>query len=363
MKNRIDMAAFVAIVALAFAIAGCGDGKADKGGTDGKSGEAAEKQGAGENALSKLFGGALAKNNAEEADDDDDEDEDEEDEIAAREARMEAEMAKKTAEKAKKAQPKPDPVQEFLSKPPVKVETKTKTVTLPGGEKMEMVWCPPGTFVMGSPESEDGRARREHQIKVTLTKGFWIGKYEVTQRQYRSVIGKNPSLAKFQDDDLPVGIITWPLAEAFCQKIGARLPTSAEWEYACRAGTRTAYPWGDSCNGKEANCDGTSPCGTKEEGPNLEHPVKGGSYPPNAWGICDMNGNMMEWCSDLDESYDKDVKELVDPKGPAESRFNDRVIRGGSFYSGAKGCRSAWINSESPRFLTGDFGLRIVMDE
>ena len=341
---RIDIAAITAaIITLVFAIAGCGDGTADNSRHAGKSG--------GEGAETGLSGGTSAKTGGSEADDEDEEKE--EKKVVSRRSRKET----------KKDPPKPDPVQEFLSKPPVKVETKTKTITLPGGEKMEMVWCPPGTFVMGSPESEKGRTSRERQIKVTLTKGFWIGKYEVTQRQYKSVIGKNPSLAKFQDDDLPVGIITWLLADDFCKKVGARLPTSAEWEYACRAGTRTAYPWGDSCNGKEANCNGTAPCGTKEEGPNLERPVKGGTYAPNAWGICDMNGNMEEWCADLDESYDKDVKELVDPKGPAESRFNDRVIRGGSFYNGARACRSAWISSESPRNLSGDFGFRIVMDE
>ena len=207
--GKVIMAA--AIITLAFAIAGCGDGNADNARQSGKSG--------GEGVESGLSGGTPAKTGGSEADD---EDKEEKEEVVSRKSRKEAE----------KAPPKPDPVQEFLSKPPVKVETKTKTITLPGGEKMEMVWCPSGTFVMGSPESEKGRARREHQIKVTLTKGFWIGKYEVTQRQYKSVIGKNPSLAKFQDDDLPVGIITWPLADAFCQKVGARLPTSAEWEYA-----------------------------------------------------------------------------------------------------------------------------------
>ena len=244
---------------------------------------------------------------------------------------------------------------------------KTKKITLPGGEEMELVWCPPGTFMMGSPESEKGRFRsNEHQIKVTLTKGFWIGKYEVTQKQYKSVMGKNPSLAKFQNDDLPVGIITWILADEFCKKVGqgARLPTSAEWEYACRAGTTTAYPWGDSCNGKEANCVGTRPCGTEEQGPDLKRPVKGGSYAPNPWGICDMCGNMMEWCADWEKSYDSDVKELVDPKGSAERTFG-RVIRGGSFRSAAGSCRSAWNNYESagPNCLEHDFGFRIVVDE
>lgn len=242
---------------------------------------------------------------------------------------------------------------------------KTKTITLPGGATMEMIWCPPGTYMMGSPKTEKGRANRERQIKVTLTKGFWLGKYEVTQKQYKSVIGKNPSKADFQGDNLPVGIITWPLADEFCKAVGqgARLPTSAEWEYACRAGTETAYPWGDSCNGKEANCDGTLPCGTDEEGPNHERPVECGSYPANPWGFCDMNGNMLEWCFDRDKSYGSDVKELVDPKGDEEE--TDRVLRGGSFLSSASGCRSAWRSSDSPGKynLHTEYGFRIAMDE
>ena len=258
------------------------------------------------------------------------------------------------------AAPERNPV---VAKP---VKTKTKTITLPGGETMEMIWCPPGTFTMGSPKNEKGRSRNEQEFKVTLTKGFWLGKYEVTQRQYKSVTGKNPSLAKFQDDDLPVGIITWTLADAFCKAVGqgARLPTSAEWEYACRAGTTMPYPWGESCNGTQANCNGTSPCGTQEEGPNLERPVKGGSYPPNPWGFCDMNGNMMEWCSDWETSYDKNLKELVDPKGAAEPTCG-RVIRGGSFKFSASRCRSAWFGYETPgqSTLESDFGFRLAMDE
>ena len=242
---------------------------------------------------------------------------------------------------------------------------KTKTLTLPGGETMVMVWCPPGTFMMGSPKTEKGRADRERQIKTTLTKGFWIGKYEVTQKQFYTVTGKYPGKEEFRGDDLPVGMITWPLADEFCKAVGqgARLPTSAEWEYACRAGTETAYPWGDSCNGKEANCDGTRPCGTDEKGPNLERPVKGGSYMPNPWGICDMNGNMMEWCFDRDKSYDRDVKELVDPKGDDTETL--RVIRGGSFMSRPQGCRSGWRYYDNPgiRNLNSDYGFRIVVDE
>lgn len=147
----------------------------------------------------------------------------------------------------------------------------TKTLTLPGGATMELIYVAPGTFTMGSPSSEAGRFDDETQHQVTLTKGFWFGKYEVTQRQWRSVMGNNPS--RFKGDDRPVETISWDDCQKFIQKVnarlkcGARLPTEAEWEYACRAGTTTAYSWGNALNGDKANCNGHFPCGTTVKGP------------------------------------------------------------------------------------------------
>ena len=143
---------------------------------------------------------------------------------------------------------------------------ETCTVTLPGGAKMEMIWCAPGSFKMGSPPGEPGRFSSETLHSVTLTKGFWLGKYEVTQAQWESVMGKNPS--KNKNAELPVESVTWEDCDAFCKKVGggARFPTEAEWEYACRAGTKTAFYWGTSLNGDKANCKGEYPCGTKEKG-------------------------------------------------------------------------------------------------
>ena len=240
---------------------------------------------------------------------------------------------------------------------------KTKTVTLPGGVTMEMIYCPPGTFTMGSPENEPGRRSTYdvHQIKVTLTKGFRLGKYEVTSRQYKAVMGGKPA----EGDDLPRCSVSWRDADAFCRKVGggARLPTEAEWEYACRAGSTTAYPWGGSCNGVEANCDGTSPCGTEAKGPNLGHPVKGGSYKPNAWGFYDMNGNMREWCSDWRVLYDDDVANLTDPKGATEKESMVKVLRGGSYIDEAHRIRSAYRGFGDSRELVMANGFRMAMDE
>ena len=238
---------------------------------------------------------------------------------------------------------------------------KTKTITLPGGAKMEMIWCPPGTLTMGSPECEAARTPSfERQIKVTFTKGFWLGKYEVTKRQYKSVMGTSPS--DEVDDDLPVGDLKWLDAYEFVRKVGngARLPTDAEWEYACRAGTTTAYPWGDSCNGKEANCDGEWPYGTQEKGPKIGKPVKGGTYPPNAWGFCDMNGNMKEWCSDFLTSWPKEEKELTDPAGQSGTT---KALRGGSFRDPARFCRTAYRSSFDPDQGQPHLGFRMVMDK
>ena len=246
---------------------------------------------------------------------------------------------------------------------------KTKTVTLPGGATMEMIWCPPGTYMMG--RRKDSPCQESHdvcpQIKVTLTKGFWLGKYEVTQAQWKSVMGKNPSDSESFGDDLPVNNMSWDDAVAFVKKVGngARLPTDAEWEYACKAGTDTVFHWGDTCNGTEANCNGTKPFGTEKKGPNIGHAVKVGSYRPNAWGFHDMAGNVAEWCNDRHADYYLvHPKELTDPKG-GDSTVRYRTVRGGCFYSyvSATSCRSVQRSMMSPDWPKAYVGFRLAMDE
>ncbi len=347
-------------------------------------------------------------------------------------------------------------------------------ITLPGGAEMEMIWCPPGEFMMGSPDTEEGRCDDEILHRVTLTEGFWLGKYPVTQAQWKSVMGNysslftgdytlavsNPrqlglwigrtsggvmskcrkaknvdaqlmkaslvhidgngdwrtglkngtclirslrrtlraavaqalaqqeaadktwrgrvrlrlgavlqsifagnngktavqenTLAEFTGNDaMPVGNVSWDNCQEFIQKVnaqlncGARLPTEAEWEYACRAGTKTAYFWGDVLNGNKANCDGNYPLGTEVKGPYVKGLSLVGQYPANPWGLYDMHGNIWEWCCDYYGDYPsrKDLqsnrysRDAIDPTGPASGE--DRVLRGGSWYNLAQNCRSA----------------------
>jgi len=208
-----------------------------------------------------------------------------------------------------------------------------RTLMLPGGEEMEMVYVAPGSFMMGSPESEEGRGGDETQHRVTLTRGYWLGKYEVTQRQWKSVMGNNPSHSK--GPDRPVESVSWEDCQRFIAKVnaaarrqfggGARLPTEAEWEYACRAGTTGPYA-GNGNLDDMGWYDGNSGGGT--------HPV--GQKSANALEIYDMHGNVWEWCNDWSESYGGDV---TDPTGAASGV--NRVLRGGGWLDYAWRCRSA----------------------
>ena len=261
----------------------------------------------------------------------------------------------------------------------------TKTIALPGGATMEMVWCPPGSFMMGSPESEEGRFDGETQHSVTLTQGFWMGKYEVTQRQWESVMGENPSY--FKSPDRPVESVSWNDCQLFIRKINdvgrvmVSLPTEAQWEYACRAGSTTSLP-----NGKILHVQGfnNGPAldeiawygGNSSVGFELSQGIdvserkemqysgsKAGTHPvgrkkANDWGLYDMIGNVSEWCSDW---YDKDYyaqSPSSDPQGPASCRF--RVRRGGCWIVGARGCRSAARNIQLPDARAYFVGLRLV---
>ena len=187
---------------------------------------------------------------------------------------------------------------------------------------LDMLWCKPGTFQMGSRGPET-------QHKVTLTKGFYLGKHEVTQEQWEKVMGSNPS--KFKGATLPVETIKWHDAMDFCKKLTQMekaagrlpevwvytLPTEAQWEYACRAGTTTAYSFGDTITPKQANYD---------EG-KVGKTTSVGTYPVNAWGFHDLHGNVWEYCSDWYGDYPGGS--VTDPVGPSDGA--SRVIRGGSW--------------------------------
>ena len=241
----------------------------------------------------------------------------------------------------------------------VRIAGERKTVTVNGVE-FAFRWCPAGTFTMGSPTSEEGRYDDETQHKVTLTKGFWMLETEVTQKQWKAVMGNNPS--SFKGDDLPVECVSWNDCQEFCKKctqlgLSVQLPTESQWEYACRAGSTTAYFWGNALNGDKANCDGNYPCGTEITGKYIGKTTPVGSYQPNAWGLYDMHGNVWEWCQDW---YAKDYpsESVTDPTGPSSG--SDRVDRGGCWSHDARRCRSAIRGYCGPGYRGIVLGFRLV---
>jgi formylglycine-generating enzyme required for sulfatase activity len=237
---------------------------------------------------------------------------------------------------------------------------------------VKLCWCPAGRFLMGSPPGEPDRRPDEDQVEVTLTKGFWTAKYEVTQGQWKRVVGElpGPLTAELPEgDDYPVGNVNFAEAEGFCQRLTTlgrrsgglpadwefRLPTEAQWEYACRAGTTTATAFGDRLSSRQANFRGT-PYNGAEPGPALGRAAKVGSYPANAWGLHDMHGNTWEWCRDW---YHAKLPGGVDPDlsaAPATSR----VRRGGGWTDDGWPCRSAFRLRFEPDRRYDHIGFRVV---
>jgi formylglycine-generating enzyme required for sulfatase activity len=206
---------------------------------------------------------------------------------------------------------------------------------------MKFVWIPPGIFMMGSPKEEKGRQPDEIQHKVTLTKGFYMGVYTVTQEQYETVMGKNPSYFK-GEKNLPVEQASWEDCQACIKKLREkdkklyRLPSEAEWEYACRAGTTTPFHFGDTISTDQANYFGEAVYGNEKKGEFRGKTTPVGSFPANAWGLHDMHGNVWQWCEDRYGDYPQ--KNVVAPQGPDSGKFH--VLRGGSWYFVPLYCRS-----------------------
>jgi formylglycine-generating enzyme required for sulfatase activity len=246
---------------------------------------------------------------------------------------------------------------------------------------IRLCWCPPGKFTMGSPRDEPERRPGEDQVEVTLTRGFWMAKFEVTQGEWKRVMGKlpGPLTAELPEgDDFPVGNVNFPEAEAFCRRLTElahqsrelpnnwefQLPTEAQWEYACRAGTATATCFGDKLSSQEANFKG-KPYNGAEPGPSLGRAAKVGSYPANAWGLHDMHGNTFEWCRDW---YHSRLPGGVDPdlyfaqSTAASNRTGDysRVRRGGAWTDDGWPCRSAFRLRFEPHRRYDHIGFRVV---
>ena len=225
---------------------------------------------------------------------------------------------------------------------------EVRTITLPGGATMEMVWCPAGTFLMGSGYDEH---------PVTLTKGFWMGKYEVTKAQWKSVMGSTPP--DLREENHPVVWVSWDDCQQFCRKAGLSLPTEAQWEYACRAGSRGPY----------AGTGNLDDMGWYLDNSRVQtHPV--GTKHPNAWGIYDMHGNVSEWCEDWYGRYPGGA--VTDPQGSPSgeassvewlfggSSEGERVLRGGAWGSLSTQCTSDFRVGDSPSHAFNYLGFRAV---
>jgi formylglycine-generating enzyme required for sulfatase activity len=244
-----------------------------------------------------------------------------------------------------------------------------------------MACIPAGTFTMGSPESEPARVPSEGpQTQVTISRGFLVGKHEVTQGKYLNLMGTNPS-AFAGDLSLPVETVSWDDAVAYCVALTAkernegrlpagfayRLPTEAEWEYACRAGTTTAFHFGEAMRSGMANFNGLfeyPPCEGEiyscynPSGVYLGAPTKVENFAPNAWGLHDMHGNISEWCHDW-FAENLPGGSVTDPLGPETGEI--RIIKGGSWDENAWGCRSAFRFSIYPDARSNTIGFRVVI--
>ncbi len=283
------------------------------------------------------------------------------------------------------------------AKPPALKAGDRLEIPLPGGTKMAFAYCPPGSFMMGSPETESERNPVETQHKVTLSNGFYMGIHPVTRGHFADFIvksnhktdaetsgggyvwtGKEWKLDPacnwrkpgfVQTDDHPVCVVSYNDAVAFTKWLtnqpnppqSIRLPSEAEWEYAARGGTSTPYYFGSLLNGEQANCNGNYPYGTTTKGPYLEKTTAVGTYAkkfPHPWGVTDLHGNVWEWCADWYDAKFYERSPEVDPMC-SDSVQKYRALRGGSWSNDATRCRAARRNWNEPARRNGFVGFRV----
>jgi formylglycine-generating enzyme required for sulfatase activity len=243
------------------------------------------------------------------------------------------------------------------------------TEDLGGGVKLEMVAIPPGEFVMGSPETEANRSKDEGPHRVRINYWFYMGEFEVTQAQWRAVMGTNPS--NFKDcDECPVEEVSWDDAVEFCRKLSARtgrvyrLPSEAEWEYAARAGTTSPFAFGETITPEVVNYDGNYPYASAAKGTYRQKTVPGGSLGvANAFGLYDMHGNVWEWCQDWYHDSYAAIAGDAPTDGSAwlsGGEQKQRVLRGGSWFNLANATRSAIRGNHPPDYRYDNIGFRVV---
>ena len=253
---------------------------------------------------------------------------------------------------------------------------------------MTMVALKPGIFTMGSPTTEKGHQADEKQREVTLTAAFSIATTEVTQKQWMTLMGttfeelinkqrgplgrgaKLSSTPSAVGDTQPMCFVNVPDAWEFCEALTKKehaagtlppdkkytLPTEAQWEYACRAGTNSVFGTGDTLTSQDANFYGKMPYGTTEPGEYREKTTPVATFPPNPWGLFDMHGNVYEWCSDW---YEESPTTTKNPSGPASG--DGRIIRGGAWDRKSSSCRAAYRYSRDPNRRAHNIGFRVVI--
>jgi formylglycine-generating enzyme len=229
---------------------------------------------------------------------------------------------------------------------------------------MVLVAIRPGSFMMGTPESEAGRNEDEVLHRVSLSRLFYIGQNEVTQAEWTKVMGTNPGYFA-NCERCPVEQVDFYQVNVFLSRINAgtsamrfRLPTEAEWEYACRAGTSTPYNTGAQLTTAQANFDGRFAGSGADEGAAFDKTVPVGRFPPNAWGLHDMHGNVWEWTNDWYGPYNP--RQDTDPRGPDNGQ--KRVIRGGSWHFDAASARCGLRYSHAPQDKGYSLGFRVAAE-
>ena len=229
------------------------------------------------------------------------------------------------------------------------------------GVRQKLRWIVPGEFMMGSPKGEAERIDDEIQHRVVLTQGFWLADTACTQGLWQAVMGENPS--SFESEDRPVEGVSWDDAQRFIERLNGivpgqqfRLPTEAEWEYACRAGTKGPFWFGDQITTDEVNYDGNYPYAKGPKGQYRKKTVPVKELPCNGWGLYQMQGNVWEWCRDWYGDYDLNAVE--DPAGPAEG--SERVLRGGSWVGSGRFVRSAIRYAPVPGSRFARYGFRLA---
>ena len=233
------------------------------------------------------------------------------------------------------------------------------------GVGLDMVQIPAGEFVMGSPSDEEGRINAEGPQRTVTMSSFFMGRFPVTQTQYRAVMGENPSRFQSNGDHHPVEQVSWRDAVAVCEKLSEltgreyRLPSEAEWEYACRARTQTPFYFGETITTNVVNYNGGFTYGSGSKGDYRRRTTEVGRFPPNAFGLYDMHGNVWEWCADhWHGNYNGMPTDGTAWISSNESSF--RLLRGGSWYNSPNYCRSALRYNSRLDYYSINVGFRLV---